>query len=67
MEFHRARTVRMAGASAPPMPAALANGATNQAGRSSATGGDLGLAARVVGHFARSFGYARQRPPGGSD
>jgi hypothetical protein len=48
MEFHRTRTARMAGAAAPAMPKHRQAGATNQAGRSSATGGGLGPAARGV-------------------
>jgi hypothetical protein len=66
MEFHRARTAGMAGAAARAMPKHRQAGATNQAGRSSATAGDLGPAARGVERLARSAGYALRRPPGGS-
>ena len=38
MEFHRARTVRMAGAAAPAMPKHRQAGASNQAGRASGLG-----------------------------
>ena len=45
MEFHCARTARMAGAAASAIAKHRQAGATNQAGRASATGGGLGLAA----------------------
>ena len=57
MEFHRARTARMAGAPAPAMPKHHQADATNQAGRSSATAGGLGPAARGVEGLGRSSGY----------
>src|ERR671914_1717824 len=66
MESHRARTARMAGAAAPAMPKHRQAGATNQAGRSSATAGGLGPAARGVEDLGRSSGYGRRPSPGGS-
>jgi hypothetical protein len=57
MEFHRAQTARMAGAAALAMPKHRQAGATNQAGRSSATAGGLGPAARGVEGLGRSWGY----------
>src|SRR5918992_3342440 len=66
MEFHRARMVRMAGAAAPAMPKHRQAGATNQAGRSSATAGGLGPTARGVEGLGRSSGYGPRPSPGGS-
>jgi hypothetical protein len=66
MEFHRVRTARMAGAAAPAMPKHRQAGATNQAGRSNATEGGLGPAARGVEGLGRSSGYGLRPSPGGS-
>src|SRR5919108_427140 len=66
MEFHRARTARMAGAAAPAMPKHRQAGATNQAGGSRATAGGLGPAARGVEGLGRSSGYGLRPSPGGS-
>src|SRR5919201_656468 len=66
MEFHCARTARMAGAAAPAMPKHRQAGATNQADHSSATAGGLGPAARGVEGLGRSLGYGRRPSPGGS-
>ena len=66
MEFHRARTARMAGAAAQAMPMHRQARATNQAGRSSATAGGLGPATRGVEGLGRSLGYGPRPPPGGS-
>jgi hypothetical protein len=59
MEFHRAGTARMAGAAARAMPKHRQAGATNQAGRSSATAGGRCPAAPGVEGLGRSSGYAR--------
>jgi hypothetical protein len=61
MEFHRARTARMAGAAAPAMPKHRQAGSTYQARRSSATAGGLGLAARGVEGLIYSSGCASWR------
>ncbi len=64
--FHRVRTVRIAGAATKMMPMHRQGVATNQAGRSNATGGGPELAARGVEDLVRSFGYALRPSSGGS-
>src|SRR5918992_4171264 len=60
MEFHRARTARMAGAAAQAMPKHRQAGATNEAGRSSAAGGGLGPATRGAEGLGRRSDYGRR-------
>ena len=66
MVFHRIGMVRMAGASAQPIPRVSASCATNQSSRPNATGGGPILADRSVAILVHSYGYGLRYAPGGS-